>query len=82
MIDITSLADVTFAHWTVFGVKAASVAEVTDLPLAAGTTPVGYAVPLYFYKQSMKQGTFGEATILGKKKAPVDENITLPTLRS
>ena len=74
---ITSLANVNFADWTAFGVKAANVAELTKLSLPAGTTPVGYAVPFYFYDEFMKQATLGEATILGKKKAPVEEKITL-----
>ena len=82
MIDITSLAKVTFADWTVFGVKAANVAEVTNLPLPAGTTPVAYAVPSYLCDQFMKQATVREDTIFGKKKAPVAEKITLPTVQS
>ncbi len=82
MIDITSLAKVTFADWTAFGVKADSGAEVANLPLPAGTTPVAYAVPSYLCDQLMKQGTFGEATILGKNKAPVDEKTPLPTVQS
>ena len=81
MTDITSLANVTFADWTAFGVKADSGAEVTNLPLLAGTTPVAYAVPFYLCDQFMKQATVREDTILGKKKAPVAEKITLPTLR-
>ena len=82
MIDITSLAKVTFADWTAFGVKADSVAGVTNLPFPAGTTPVAYAVPSYLCDQFMKQATVREDTILGKKKAPVDEKTPLPTLRS
>ena len=75
---ITSLANVNFANWTAFGVKAANVAELTKLSLPAGTTPVGYAVPFYFYDEFMKQATLGKETVLGKKKAPADEKITLP----
>ena len=76
--DITPLSSVNFADWTAFGVKAANVAELTKLSLPAGTTPVGYAVPFYFYDEFMKQATVEEETILGKKKAPADEKITLP----
>ena len=75
---IASLANVNFADWTAFGVKAANVAELTKLSLPAGTTPVGYAVPFYFYEEFMKQGTLSDDTVLGKKKAPADEKITLP----
>ena len=76
--SITSLSNVNFADWTAFGVKAANVAELTKLSLPAGTTPVGYAVPFYFYDEFMKQATLGNDTVLGKKKAPADEKITLP----
>ncbi len=75
---ITSLDNVSFADWTAFGVKAANVAELTRLSFPDGTTPVGYAVPFYFYVEFMKQATLGEETILGKKKAPDAEKITLP----
>ena len=75
---IASLANVNFADWTAFGVKAANMAELTKLSLPAGTTPVGYAVPFYFYDEFMKQATLSDDTILGKKKAPADEKITLP----
>ena len=74
---ITSLANVSFADWNAFGVKAANVAELTKLGLPDGTTPVGFAVPFYFYDEFMKQATLGEETILGKKKAPDEEKITL-----
>ena len=74
---ITSLANVNFADWTAFGVKAANVAELTKLSLPAGTTPVGFAVPFYFYDEFMKQATVEKETILGKKKAPDEEKITL-----
>ncbi len=75
---ITSLDNVSFADWTAFGVKAANVAELTKLALPDGTTPVGFAVPFYFYDEFMKQATLGKETILGKKKAPDEEKITLP----
>jgi len=75
--SIASLANVNFADWNAYGVKAANVAELTKLSLPTGTTPVGYAVPFYFYDEFMKQATLGEATILGKKKAPAAEKITL-----
>ena len=75
--SITSLSNVNFADWTAFGVKAANAAELTKLSLPAGTTPVGYAVPFYFYDEFMKQATLGNDTVLGKKKAPADEKITL-----
>ncbi len=75
--EIASLADVSFDDWTAFGVKAANVAELTKLSLPDGTTPVGYAVPFYFYDQFMKQATVAKETILGKKKAPDEEKITL-----
>ncbi len=74
---IASLADVDFDDWTAFGVKAANVAELTTLSLPDGTTPVGYAVPFYFYDQFMKQATIAKETILGKKKAPDEEKVTL-----
>ena len=77
--SITSLSNVNFADWTAFGVKAANVAELTKVSsLATGTAPVGYAVPFYFYDEFMKQATVSEETILGKKKAPAAEKITLP----
>ncbi len=75
---IASLANVNFADWTAFGIKAANMAELTKLSLPAGTTPVGYAVPFYFYDEFMKQATLSDDTVLGKKKAPADEKITLP----
>ncbi len=75
--SIASLANVSFADWNAYGVKAANVAELTKLSLPTGTTPVGYAVPFYFYDEFMKQATLGTATILGKKKAPAAEKITL-----
>ena len=75
--DITALADVSFDDWTAFGVKAANVAELTKLSLPDGTTPVGFAAPFYFYDQFMKQATIAKETILGKKKAPDEEKITL-----
>ena len=77
--SITSLSNVSFADWTAFGVKAANVAELTKVSsLPTGTAPVGYAVPFYFYDEFMKQATVSEETILGKKKAPDNEKITLP----
>ena len=76
--SITSLSNVSFADWTAFGVKAANLAELTKVSLPTGTTPVGYAVPFYFYDEFMKQATVSKETILGKKKAPADETITLP----
>ena len=75
--SIASLANVNFADWNAYGVKAANVAELTKLSLPTGTTPVGYAVPFYFYDEFMKQATLGKETILGKKKAPAAEKITL-----
>ncbi len=75
--EIASLADVSFDDWTAFGVKAANVAELAKLSLPEGTTPLGYAVPFYFYYEFMKQATVAEETILGKKKAPDEEKITL-----
>ena len=77
--SITSLSNVSFADWTAFGVKAANVAELSKLTsLAAGVAPDGYAVPFYFYDEFMKQATVSKETILGKKKAPTAEKITLP----
>ena len=76
--SITSLSNVSFADWTAFGVKAANMAELTKVSLPTGTTPVGYAVPFYFYDEFMKQATVSKETILGKKKAPASEKITLP----
>ncbi len=77
--SITPLSSVSFADWTAFGVKAANVAELSKLTsLAAGVAPDGYAVPFYFYDEFMKQATVSKETILGKKKAPTTEKITLP----
>ena len=77
--SITSLSNVSFADWTAFGVKAANVAELSGLTsLAAGVAPDGYAVPFYFYDEFMKQASVSKETILGKKKAPVADKITLP----
>ncbi len=76
---ITSLDDIEFGDWTAFGVKAANVAELSGLTtLAAGVAPDGFAVPFYFYDEFMKQATLGKETVLGKKKAPAEEKITLP----
>ncbi|WP_420608745.1 PEP/pyruvate-binding domain-containing protein [Candidatus Poriferisodalis sp.] len=75
--EIASLADVEFADWTAFGVKAANVAELAQLSLPDGTAPVGFAIPFYFYDEFMKQATVTEKTLLGKKKWPDDEKITL-----
>ena len=75
--SITSLSNVSFADWTAFGVKAANVAELTKVSLPTATTPVGYAVPFYFYDEFMKQASVSKETILGKKKAPDEEKITL-----
>ncbi len=75
--SITALADVSFADWTAFGVKAANVAELNKLSLPDGTTPTGFAVPFHFYDEFMKQAAVGKKTILGKKKAPEEERITL-----
>ena len=76
--SITSLSNVSFADWTAFGVKAANMAELAKVSLPTGTTPSGYAVPFYFYDEFMKQATVSKETILGKKKAPDEEKITLP----
>ncbi|MXW95130.1 MAG: hypothetical protein F4Z64_06430 [Acidimicrobiaceae bacterium] len=51
---IAALADVSFADWDAFGVKAANMAELSKLSLPAGTVPMGYAVPFYFYDEFMK----------------------------
>ncbi len=75
---ITSLDDVEFDDWDAFGVKAANVAELSGLAaLADGVAPDGFAVPFYFYDEFMKQATLAEETILGKKKAPAPEKVTL-----
>ncbi len=74
---IVSLANVDFDDWTSYGVKAANVAELASLSLPEGTTPVGFAVPFYFYDEFMKQATVSEKTLLGKKKWPDDEKIEL-----
>ncbi len=55
---ITSLANVAFADWDAFGVKAANMAELSRLNLPAGTVPTGYAVPFYFYDEFMKANGF------------------------
>ncbi|MDE2935520.1 MAG: hypothetical protein OXP37_01600, partial [Chloroflexota bacterium] len=55
---ITSLANVAFADWNAFGVKAANIAELSKLNLPAGTVPTGYAVPFYFYDEFMKANGF------------------------
>ncbi len=55
---ITSLANVAFADWDAFGVKAANMAELSKLNLPAGTVPTGYAVPFYFYDEFMKANGF------------------------
>ena len=76
---ITALANVSFADWTAFGVKAANVAELSKLTsLATGVAPDGFAIPFYFYDEFMKQATVSKETILGKKTAPTAEKITLP----
>ncbi len=55
---ITSLANVSFADWDAFGVKAANMAELSKLTLPAGVVPTGYAVPFYFYDEFMKANGF------------------------
>ncbi len=55
---ITSLADVSFADWDAFGVKAANMAELSKLALPAGVVPTGWAVPFYFYDEFMKANGF------------------------
>ena len=74
---IASLDDVDFDDWTAYGVKAANVAELTTLSLPDGTTPVGYAVPFYFYDEFMKQATIAKEATLGKKSGPDEEKIVL-----
>ncbi|MDE2746198.1 MAG: hypothetical protein OXI41_09500 [Chloroflexota bacterium] len=55
---ITPLANVSFADWDAFGVKAANMAELSKLNLPAGVVPTGYAVPFYFYDEFMKANGF------------------------
>ncbi len=55
---ITPLANVSFADWDAFGVKAANLAELSKLNLPAGVVPTGYAVPFYFYDEFMKANGF------------------------
>ncbi len=75
---IASLDDIDFDDWNAFGVKAANVAELSGLTtLASGVAPDGFAIPFYFYDEFMKQATVSEKTLLGKKKWPDDEKITL-----
>ncbi len=75
---VTSLDDIEFDDWNAFGVKAANVAELSGLTtLASGVAPDGFAIPFYFYDEFMKQATVSEKTLLGKKKWPDDEKITL-----
>ncbi len=75
---VTSLDDIDFDDWNAFGVKAANVAELSGLTtLASGVAPDGFAIPFYFYDEFMKQATVSEETLLGKKKWPDDEKITL-----
>ena len=56
--QITALGDVGFGDWTAFGVKAANVAVLGTLGFPAGTVPVGFAVPFYFYDEFMKHNGF------------------------
>ena len=53
---ITSLANVSFADWNAFGVKAANVAELTKLSLPAGTTPGGLRRPLLLLRRVHEAG--------------------------
>ena len=55
---IKSLSSVAFDDWTAFGVKAANMAELSNLGLPAGVVPTGYAVPFYFYDEFMKANGF------------------------
>ena len=56
--QITALGDIGFGDWTAFGVKAANVAVLGTLGFPAGTVPVGFAVPFYFYDEFMKHNGF------------------------
>ena len=56
--QITALSDIGFGDWTAFGVKAANVAVLGTLGFPAGTVPVGFAVPFYFYDEFMKHNGF------------------------
>ncbi|MXW42081.1 MAG: hypothetical protein F4Z91_03170, partial [Acidimicrobiia bacterium] len=75
---ITALADISFDDWDAFGVKAANMAELSKLSLPAGTVPMGFAVPFYFYDEFMKNAGLADETLFGKKKWPDADNLTLP----
>ncbi len=64
--QITSLSNISFDDWDAFGVKASNMAELSKLSsLAAGTVPVGYGVPFYFYDEFMKaNGLYGDIQAL------------------
>ncbi len=64
--QITSLSNISFDDSDAFGVKASNMAELSKLSsLAAGTVPVGYGVPFYFYDEFMKaNGLYGDIQAL------------------
>ena len=55
---VTALSGIGFGDWTAFGVKAANVAVLGTLGFPAGTVPVGFAVPFYFYDEFMTHNGF------------------------
>ena len=55
---ITPLSDVGFDDWTAFGVKAANVAELSNMDLPDSHVPDGFAIPFYFYDEFMKHNDF------------------------
>ena len=56
--SITSLDQIGFEDWTVFGVKAANLAALGRLGFPPGTVPDGFAVPFYFYDEFMEFNGF------------------------
>ena len=56
--QVTSLDDMDFDDWDVFGVKAANLAVLRTLGLPEGTVPGGFAAPFYFYDEFMKHNGF------------------------
>ena len=58
--SIAPLSKIGFNDWKAYGVKAANVATLATFGLPAGTVPIGYAVPFYFYDEFMKfNGLYG-----------------------
>ena len=63
--SIRLLAELAFSDSSTVGVKAANVAELGRLDLAAGVVPDGFAIPFSFYDSFMRHnGFYARATMM------------------